>query len=359
MTRTPLLALIFLAGAAQLSGCAGPGYYAQAIGGHLRLMHGRRDIDSILADPSADPELVARLRRVDEIRTFAAERLGLTADGAYSWYVATGREAVTWNVVAAPEFSLEPKRWCFPVAGCVPYRGYFERESAERFAERLKRKGYDVAVSPAGAYSTLGWFDDPLTDIMLQRDNEQLAGFLFHELAHQKLYVKGDTAFNESYASFVEEKGVLLWLEARGDRERLSRWLEYRQAARELGSLLEHTRRELAAIYRSAQPREEMRAAKAAALSAFETAYRALVLSSWSGRDWFASWFSGGLNNASLALLQSYRGGVCAFAELYREAGGDMNRFHALAAQKAALPAGQRADWLGRPCKAVASGGEL
>jgi len=212
-----LLGPALLCGAAWLlTGCAGPGYYAQAVSGHLDLMQARRDVAAVLADQGTGEELRQSLQAAAEIRAFAVTRLGLPDNGSFTEYAHTGREAVTWNVVAAPEFSLEPRHWCFPLAGCVPYRGYFDPLDAERLAARLAGKGNDVAVSPALAYSTLGWFRDPLLDTMFRYSEEQLAGIVFHELAHQKLYVKGDAAFNESYATFIEEIGVMLWLDSSG-----------------------------------------------------------------------------------------------------------------------------------------------
>jgi predicted aminopeptidase len=189
--------------------CAGPGYYVQAVSGHWHLMRERTVIDEILGNPKTDPERARKLRHVQGILEFAEQELQLPAGDSYQSFVETRREAVVWNVVAAPEFSLSPRKWCFIVAGCVPYRGYFDHDDAQRFGLRLERKGLDVSVSPAGAYSTLGWFSDPLLDTMLTRSDWQLAAYLFHELAHRKLYVRGDTDFNEAYARHVEQIGAV------------------------------------------------------------------------------------------------------------------------------------------------------
>jgi predicted aminopeptidase len=350
-----LLGPALLCGAAWLlTGCAGPGYYAQAVSGHLDLMQARRDVAAVLADQGTGEELRQSLQAAAEIRAFAVTRLGLPDNGSFTEYVHTGREAVTWNVVAAPEFSLEPRRWCFPLAGCVPYRGYFDPLDAERLAARLAGKGNDVAVSPALAYSTLGWFRDPLLDTMLRYSEEQLAGIVFHELAHQKLYVKGDAAFNESYATFIEEIGVMLWLDSSGRAERLPEWRRRRQATADFTALLDETRRELARVYASAGAPPQKRIEKAAAFATLEERYRASVQAHSRGADYFSSWFDTPPDNARLALFESYRGGTCAFAALYEAAGKDLADFQALAAEQAALGKATRRAWLEQPCAVIA-----
>ena len=342
-----------------LSACAGPGFYVQAVSGHLAMMREREPIADILTSGGTDPQLAEKLLRAREIRAFATDRLGLPDNGSYSQFVSTGRDAVTWNVVAAPELSLEPRRWCFVVSGCVPYRGYFSHEDALRFAERLEKRGLDVALSPATAYSTLGWFEDPLLDTMLRYDDEQLAAVIFHELAHQQLYLSGDTAFSESYASFVEEIGVTLWLRSAGRPGKLLQWRTQRQAAADFDALLLQARTDLSELYAGADEVSRKRASKAAIFAQLEADYRALVEERWDGRDFFAGWFSGRLNNARLALFTSYRGGVCAFATLYRETGEDVLQFHARAAEQAAQPADARREWLQQPCRVVASQSDL
>jgi predicted aminopeptidase len=353
--RSPLTAFLL---ALATGGCAGPGYYAQAIGGHLELMRQRQPVtESLIA--GAAPETQRELRLSLEIRDFAVARLGLPDNGSYSRYVETGREAVTWNVVAAPEFSLEPRRWCFLFAGCVPYRGYFDRAAATRFADRLAAKGLEVTVFPAQAYSTLGWFEDPLLDTMFRNGATHLAGVIFHELAHQRLYVRGDTAFNESYASFVEEIGVSLWLSSSGRSEQLPAWQRQRTAARQFDETILQARQALAGLYDSELPAAEMRRRKQAILEQLRADYGALIAGAWGGMDYFAGWFRQEVNNARLALFASYRGGVCAFARLHEEAGADMARFHELAAARAGLPAAEREAWLRQHCRVVASGNEL
>lgn len=354
MLRAALLCLALV-----LGGCATPSYYAQAVSGHWGLMKQRVEIDALLQDPRTDRELAAELRLALSIRDFGIHELGLPDSDAYRQYVATGQNAVTWNVVAAPEFSVRPRRWCFLVSGCVPYRGYFSEADANRFADTLRNRGYDVSVTPATAYSTLGWFDDPLLDTMFRHGEASLAGTLFHEMAHQALYVKGDTAFNESFAGFVETVGVERWLQARGAARELVQWQKAEAASLQFTSFLQEQRRQLAALYTLPLEGPEMRQRKQAFFDALYAAYQQMVQKDWQGADYFRGWFDGELNNARLALVSSYHGGQCAFAGLYREAGENMRRFIDLASEKSRLSRSRRSEWLQQPCAVIASAGDL
>lgn len=359
--KTPATSALILCVALPLllGGCAGPGYYAQAIAGHLRIMHSRVEISSLLDDAGTDPALATRLRQAEHMLSFADEQLGLPVNGKFSQFVITGKTAITWNVVAAPEFSLEPRLWCFPVAGCVPYRGYFDQAVAGKFAARMRSRSLDVVVSPAVAYSTLGWFEDPLLDTMLQYSDPQLAGIMFHELAHDRLYLKGDTAFSEAFASFVEQTGVRLWLTATDQQAQLDTWNRNKVAGLQFNRLLLKVRQQLQELYASAQPDETKRENKSQLFESLRQDYRLMVKTEWLGIDYLAAWMSGEQNNASLAILDSYEGGICAFTNLYDSAGQDLELFYRLAKEKAALAPAQRNAWLEFPCPAVASTGEL
>ena len=242
-------ALLLAAWLGLLSGCASPAYTLQAASGHFKLMNAREPVSDLLAEPDPEDPLIERLKLAQTLLAFAEESLGLPADGCYESVVRTSDEAITWNIVATPPYDLNPQRWCFLVAGCVPYRGYFDRADAERFAERLHNQGKDVAVSGAQAYSTLGWFDDPLLESMLQRPDGDLAEVLFHELAHQALYVPGDATFNESFAGFIAEQGVRAWMTSAGRDVELGAWLERQEAGAEFVRLLADTRRSLMELY--------------------------------------------------------------------------------------------------------------
>lgn len=339
--------------AALLGGCAGPGYYLQAASGQMKLLHARRDLDRVLADPSTGAQLAARLEEARKILAFARGKLDLPAHGSYSTYVDTGRKTLVWNVVAAGEFSLQPKRWCFLVAGCLPYRGYFKRRAAEKFAAKLRKRGLDVIVSPSPAYSSLGWFKDPLLNTMLSGSDVQLAAYLFHELAHQRLYVQGDGRFNESYAGFVANVGVTMWLQSLHRNGDLRKWRQFRRAARDFNRLVRGVRTRLAELYGSSAGPAVKRRRKAAILEHLVAATERLAQTRWDGRNYFAAWLAPPLNNASLALYDTYQDRQCVFQRLYIEAGGQMRAFHALAKQHAKLPAARRKNWLDQDCSAA------
>jgi predicted aminopeptidase len=337
-----LCAVLLLLGA-----CAAPSYYAQAAAGQWQLSRQSRPIDDWLADETTSVETAERLELAQELLAFATRELALPATDSYSSYAETGREAVTWIVVAAPEFSLEPKTWCFLVAGCVPYRGYFDHDDAQRFADRMQGKGFDVSVSPAAAYSTLGWFDDPLVDSMFGSGEADFAGTLFHEMAHQELYLPGDALFSESYAGFMEELGVRLWLESRNRQAIFEEWLDKRAANERVNEVLEEHRLQLGALYDEGLEPHVMRRQKEAILQRLCTS-----LGRKPGDDCK-------INNATLALHRSYEGGHCAFARLFDETGRDIRRFHDESRAISRWPAERRSAWLERPCNAVAPGHEL
>ncbi len=322
------------------SGCGG--FYFQAVSGHMELMAARRPIDEVLADPDTPPELAARLRLVNEARAFASLDLALPDNGSYRTFVALDRPFVVWNVFAAPEFSVEAKRWCFPVAGCVVYRGYFKEASGRRYAARLTRQGWDVHVGGATAYSTLGRFEDPVLSSMLRRDDVGVVAVIFHELAHQRLYVKGDSAFNEAFASTVEAIAVERWLVRRQDPEALDDYRRRRSRQAAFNLLLHQTRDELAAIYAAGGSDDSMRAAKNGAFEDLRLRYQALK-ASWGGYAGFDPWFEEDLNNARLIPVSTYARLVPAFRALYRRSGEDMEKFYAACETVGEMPAEERA----------------
>ena len=225
-------ALAMGAAASLLASCSTLNYYSQAAQGQLELLADARPIDDWLADPATNTSLRHRLEAARQIRRFAVQQMGLPDNDSYKNYAALKRQYVLWNVVATPELSLKPLQWCFPVAGCVNYRGYYSKEDAQAYAQELRAGGHDVQVGGVPAYSTLGWFNDPLISTFINYPDAELARLIFHELAHQVVYVAGDSQFNESFASAVEEAGV----ELRADADVLngSRLLG-RQVGREAG----------------------------------------------------------------------------------------------------------------------------
>jgi len=342
--------LIFPALICFLTACSGPGYYLQAISGQWQLMHARQDVQSLLANPATSPELTANLKAADQIKTFAQNTLDLPSNGSYSSYVEVDGDALVWNVIATEEFSLQAKKWCFPVAGCVPYRGFFKQQKAEDSATRLHKKGMDVFISPAAAYSSLGWFSDPLLSTMFSASDVRLAAYLFHELAHQRLYVKGDGQFNESYAGFVEQAGIRIWLEAGQRQDDLLQWQLLQGASKDFTDLIGVVRSELANVYNSNRTETIKRQMKADIFRSFTHAYKRLIAEKWQGRHYYANWFEKPVNNARLALYNTYEGSHCAFQRLLDKAEGDLQTFHQLAEQKSRLQKDQRKEWLQQTC---------
>ena len=324
-----------------LPGCASVGYYTQSITGHLGLMVRARPVETVIAAPDTAPGLAARLRTALEIRDFASDALALPANASYRRYVDLDRRYVVWTVVAAPELSLDPRHWCFPVAGCVSYRGYFSTSDAAAYASELESEGWDVTVTGVRAYSTLGWFDDPLLSSMVELPEYSLAGIVFHELAHQRLYVPGDTDFNESFAVVVERAGVRRWLEAAGpggSRERYRIEAERRAAFLDM---VRDTRRGLEAVYASSDTDAEKREAKARAFDRLRSRYTALR-STWTSGPTYDFWFERKVNNAAMALVAAYDRWVPALEALLARSGGDLDVFYRACDELAALPSEER-----------------
>lgn len=328
--------LILFALLGLLQGCSSLGYYSQSIGGHLQLMGQRQPISQLLQDPQTPLPLKQKLQKIGAMRTFATEVLGLPDNDSYRSYAALERDAVVWSVVAAPAYSIQPKQWCFLFVGCVSYRGYFSREQAERYADELQTQGLDVAVQPVPAYSTLGWFDDPLPSTVIQWPEARIAGLIFHELAHQQLYVRNDSAFNEAFASLVEQEGVERWLGGR-DGPTFMQWQESHGRERQLVDLLLTTRDALEVLYRRPLDRALMAQRKAALFQQLRERYTRLK-QQWGGYGGFDGWFGRDLNNAHLASIATYEARVPAFRRLLEQAGGDLPTFYAASRALGQLP---------------------
>src|SRR5580693_4065045 len=329
--------LLLAAACALLSGCGTP-YLLQAAGGEWRVLREGVPIERLLADPRTPAELRARLRTVQAAREFAARELALPDNKSYRSYADIGRPYVVWNVVAAPEFSVQPKRWCFPIAGCVAYRGYFSEQRARDFAASLAVRGFDVSVDGVPAYSTLGKFADPVLSSMLRYGDDELAATIFHELAHQLLYVRDDSEFNEAFATTVEDAGLERWLTHQGASQRLQQLRERQAHAGEFVSLLAQSRARLARLYASDVAREQMRAGKAQILTALAADMRALELREGVSYPLYEEWIAEGLNNARLASVSTYFDCVPGFTRLLTQAGNDLARFYAAARELARLP---------------------
>ena len=351
--RAPLQRALLLLVAALLAGCSTIDYYAQAVQGHLALMRAARPIDDWLRDPATPAALKAQLKRAERMRAFAVTALDLPDNASYHGYADLHRAAAVWNVAAAPVDSLTLKRWCFPVLGCVGYRGYYDQAAAQAMAAQLRTQdGLEVTVYGVPAYSTLGWMNwaggDPLVSTIIAWPEGALARIVFHELAHQRVYAKGDTMFNESYATAVGRLGAAQWLAGHADdaaRRADARWQAQQQAFR---TLTRATRAELAAIYdkKGSEGLSEsaLLALKTEAMARFCERYQALK-ARWAAAgmpyDGYDAWVAHA-NNASFALQAAYDEWVPGFEALFAQEGRDWPRFHAAVQQLADLPQAER-----------------
>jgi predicted aminopeptidase len=302
-----------LAAVLALAGCESMQYYAQAIGGHLSVMRASRPVEAWLADPDTPQDLRARLETAQGIRAFASRELHLPHNGSYESYADLGRPYVAWNVYAAPVFATEARKECFPFTGCVSYRGFFSEAEARRHAEKLRLAGNDVFVGGVPAYSTLGWFDDPLLSTFIRFPDTQLARLLFHELAHQVVYVRDDTTFNESFAVAVEEEGVRRWLRAQGREAEFAAFQAVQARRRDLAAGVQAARKRLEEIYKSDLSNEEKLRLKAQEFARLRQEYGPIVPPE--------------PNNAFLVSISVYTQLVPAFERLLAQS-GDLPAFY-------------------------------
>jgi predicted aminopeptidase len=323
-----------------LSGC-GTLYVAQAARGQWQVMHARRPIAKVIADPGTPDAVKARLTEVSAARDFASRELALPDNSSYRTYADVKRPYVVWNVVAAPEFSVEPKRWCFPIAGCVAYRGYFTEEKARKFAQRLRAQGFDVFVGGVPAYSTLGKFADPVLNTMLGYGDSELAAIVFHELSHQLVYVAGDSEFNEAFAVTVEETGLQRWLKRKGHEDDLQRYQSRRSRQQQFVALFTRTRSRLAKLYSQKLPEETMRERKKEIFASLDGDLRRLE-KRFGVRSGYRDWAEDGLNNAHLASVATYYDCLPGFERLLSQLGGDLPSFYGAVREIARKPHDER-----------------
>ena len=319
-----------------LSGC----YVLQAAAGQADVLSRSEPIEEVIADPQTPETVRARLDLAEQARAFAVQELGLPESRSFRKYADLGRPYAVWNVVATPEFSVEPRRWCFPVAGCVAYRGYFDEAKAQALAQRLARRGDDVGVGGVATYSTLGRLPDPVFNTMLGWAEVRFVGTIFHELAHERLYVAGDSEFSEAFASVVEREGLRRWLLARGDVAGLERLNESAARESEFAALLRSARQRLEQLYASGAEASALRVEKQREFGHLKFEY-SLLRARWGGHSGYDGWFARTLNNAHLAAVATYHDCV---PGLQRElaTAGSLPAFYERAAELAALPLEQR-----------------
>jgi predicted aminopeptidase len=345
---TKLRLLLVLAACLALQAC-GTLYVAQAAKGQLQLLSSRKPIDRVLADPRTPPELKARLTSVKAAREFAWRELALPNNKSYTTYADLKREYVVWTVVATPEFSVDPHEWCFPVVGCVAYRGYFSESKANRFAARWHARGFDTMVGGTPAYSTLGKFNDPIINTMMGYGDDELASILFHELSHQVVYIADDTAFNEAFAVAVEQEGLSRWLKARGRESELARYRKRRERQADSLGVIRRYRAQLAELYSSRIAEGVMRSRKASVFAQLVEELKAID-QRYSVKSGIVEDLQGQPNNARLASLATYYDCVPGFETLLAQNGRDLPRFYAAVRELAKLP---RAARRARVCGAV------
>ncbi len=320
-----------------LAACSQLDYYGQSISGHLSIMSASRPIEDVLSDPETVDSLKQRLTLAVEYRRYASEVLHLPDNDSYRSYADIGRSSVVWNVVAAPDDSLVPKQWCFVFVGCLPFRGYYAQVEAETYAAELATEGLDVFTYGVPAYSTLGWFDDPLLNTVVALPDWGLAGIIFHELAHQLIYVEDDSSFNEAFAQMVEEEGWRRWLASYGTDEQ--KGLYHQVMIRKTGfrELMEETRTTLQNCYDSGQEHTVRIECKQRALDRMQKQY-VVLKKGWGGYTGYDAWFKSHPNNANFVSVQTYRHYLPAFETLLSRQKGDLLLFYTEVARLAELP---------------------
>jgi predicted aminopeptidase len=332
----PLLFAIAL-----LTSCSDSAYLLHVAKGQWSLMTSAESIDDILTHDTERHDLREQLSKVVTLREFAVSSLGLPDNGSYREYADLERPYAVWNVVVAPELSLKLNEWCFPVAGCVTYRGYFDEQQAQTTAKAFSDMGFDVDVYGVEAYSTLNWFDDPVLNTFLDNDDIQLAGLLFHEMSHQVIYVQNDTVFNESFAKTVELEGLRRWFDSSDSQELWQECLQREKRSADFHKLLAKVRSDLTQAYASEQGNDQKRIAKEQILHSAVDDYESLK-EHWNGYAGYDLWVQRGLNNARLSSAASYYELVPAFQTLLLQSGNDLENFYAEVKKLGALPKDER-----------------
>ena len=328
------------------SGCSTLGYYAHSVGGHLAIVRGARPVSDWLADETTPPLLKQRLQLAQRIRDYAVTELKEPDNASYRRYADLKRAYAVWNVVAAPELSLTLQTWCFPVVGCVGYRGYYDKAEAEAFGAGLRGQGQEVSVYGVPAYSTLGLlplaaFADPLLNTFIDYPEGELARLIFHELAHQIAFAKGDTVFNESFATAVERIGGARWLSERADAHAREEYERFEARRADFRALTARCREALDALYASAAGDAAKRAGKVALMASLRADYANLKSARWGGFSGYDGWFARA-NNASFGVLAAYNELVPNFERLFEREGRNFTRFYVEVKRLAALPQSER-----------------
>jgi predicted aminopeptidase len=341
--RAAVLACACLLMALALSGCQTIRFYSQAVAGQCEILARQTPVDKLMQDPATDPKLKAQLELVKRIRQFAEQELKLRPDGNYVKYADLHRPFVVWNVNVAPPLSLEAKTWWFPIVGSVSYRGYFSEAGARRYAALWEHKGWDTYVGDVPTYSTLGWLHDPLLNTFIFESEADLADTIFHELTHQRLFLAGDTEFNEAFATMVADEGVRRWYQQSGNARAYKLYSDGVRQESDFVKLVMATRDELQKVYEDARlPGAAKLRRKAEIIAQTRVNYAKLKQSWGAGKSGYDGWFAEPLNNAQLNTVAAYYDLVPAFQALLRAKGGDLEKFYAAVEELGKLPLEQR-----------------
>ena len=309
------------------SGCSTLAYYNQAISGQSELLEKRLPITEVLADKKLDKNVRRKLQAVQEARVFSVKELGLPDNNSYRDYADLKRPYVMWNIFVTPAFSLTPIEWCYPVVGCIAYRSFFTRADAQQLKIEMEAKGHDVYLAGIPAYSTLGWFDDPVVNSMMHWEDYDLVGTLFHELAHQKFYIKSDTVFNESLAKTIEQEGLRRWMEYKSQGKLYQKYLLDGKREKAFVKIVLKARKNLEHVYANNHKHQNKLAAKLNVFRLLRQDYRQLR-ESWGGYDGYDRWILSGVNNAKIQSIATYYDYVPAFKRILAEQGGDLDLFY-------------------------------
>lgn len=324
-----------------VSGCSNLGYYLHSAKGHFAIMQKTQPISELIIDPETPEPLVKKLNLVLKIKNFAEQNLKLPKSDSYTVYADLERNYVIKNLVATEQFSINPIEWCYPFVGCASYRGYFEEDRLAEYKQTLERQGKDIYVGRVNAYSTLGWFSDPVLNTFINKVDYKLAGLIFHELAHQKLYISGDSAFNESFASAVQQAGTELWLQQKGDQEQLSQYRQYLINRIKVTGLISQGRQSLQTLYTSTKDLNALKVGKNRIIKSMQQDYLTLS-STFKVADGYHYWFSKDLNNAKLASVATYHTLVPAFKNLLTYYDYNFEAFYKNVKQISELPEDSR-----------------
>jgi predicted aminopeptidase len=366
-TKRLLLIVLSLAVVIAVSGCHTLGFYAQAFKGQYQIFSHQEPVAKLIDDPKTPVKLRQQLELLQRLREFADTELKLPVDGHYRKYVDVHRPYVVWNIQAAPRFSLAPRKWWYPLVGSLEYRGYFSEKGARDYAGSLRKKGDDVYVGGVDAYSTLGWFKDPVLNTFIFRDESELAETIFHELGHQRVFARGDTDFNEAFATVVGEEGARRWLRVQGDTNAYEAYIISLKRNDQFVHLIMKTRLRLEKVYGDLRdkegklqpakeppaPREELQREKQKIFEELRSDY-ATLKAGWNGYVGYDGWFGRELNNAQLNTIANYYDYVPGFEKLLALKGGNFERFYGAAERLAKMPQEERHQWL----RELARGGQ-